>query len=1413
MKYINTLPNITISKYIHRMSKTTPLEKNNLVVFAVDTEDKLIEYMNDCYNGFSKGKFALGVMKDFYSHKKIVDTITGLTINEIHNQSKIYERIEKEVTFINMKHQGTEIINKKNLIVNSPIVINAFFNKAKMQSDTVVLEIVQKILKHLEIDNYTNKYLVFNLQDISYDMTTMVDIKEYGFKTHKDLYFYIMYLLKNNLDEILYILKDYVLVFHSKVGIVKLDINELKLRLDSGKVKENFLNTLLLRINAIKGKKKTGTDIMNDINMTNNNIKSTEPVLEEFDDVEGKKENIKMNSVIKDMSDDDLNKNTPLIEQFVDAVSDSDKKAVKILDDIKSNMIDRKKIISPKEDEYLKNMKTLSINEKDIDEVLADMKNMTIPEETLEHVSSISPINTMRFKNFNNMYVKNLREPHLKMAGKHFAKCSVPLYMTSNLVVEDTSDDLSYKDTVKYVFKDDKGVQFKVSLDVPKLTKNGFVYLNGQKSVLTKQLYSLPITKVKDDVIITATYNKVFMSYRGGKYLTPNQSRLMRALDSIDKTIATGITFGDKSEINARSSKATSEYIAVSKLITAIDTNNIDFTFDIEESIKRYGDHSKEGYLILGTYKDTEIKVSLVDDTVKGDDTIDGMHLIEAILKLCELDAPEVFKSLNSISTDTDSENNLSISELLVTLSKSEAEELYNSLERIKTVPTTLAGSHVKMMDRWLPLILVLAHTHGFYTVLERAKIKSNITYKIAIKEDNDGIRKKPKYNKYKQMMIETADAFIIFDLNSLENIALLAPLTKVDLQTYNASALESHNFTSVLLESYSGQANLPVYVDVFKDVLIDPLAKEALLDYDLPTDFLDVMLYANMLLASGKHNSDIDFNTKKLRHAEILSALAYNALADAYSEYAIKKKRGSRTVEFSVDRNAVMKSLFSLNTISPYNSENPIEEQSALSECSFRGLRGVNLDQAFNLEKRSYDTTHYGIVGLPSNYGPGVGVSKYLTAEPAVLSPKGYFKTIDNLEDVDKMDINQYMTTIELLNPCITKRDDAQRVAMAYGQSAQIVPVIGATPNLITYGYDEALANLSEDFAFSASDDGEVISSDGNFLAVKYKNGETEVFKMNRVERNAAKSFYTVNEVVPVDRVRTGYKFKKNEVLAYNKYFFKSSNNLKKTVFSDAPEALVVVHSMPETFEDSTVLSESFAESIGTFITNNEQVKLSKEYTVNEYARIGSIVKAGTTLFSFNKATDDDFINSLLSADSESTLNRIVKKSPHAGEIVGIRIYYTNSLDDMSDSLRDFINSVTKVLEPKERALKLYGSKYDKIVNSEVPLRVPVGTKKNGHKLESGDILVEYFIKSFNIASTGNKVTYQAALKCIAARILPDNMMPYCEQSGRRADCILRTVSVGARKVYSVPVLGVGTKGLRKIGNDLSSLFDDINV
>jgi hypothetical protein len=112
------------------------------------------------------------------------------------------------------------------------------------------------------------------------------------------------------------------------------------------------------------------------------------------------------------------------------------------------------------------------------------------------------------------------------------------------------------------------------------------------------------------------------MSYRGGKYLSPNQSRLIRAIESTKNNNM--ITYGDVSDVNIKSSKTTNEYISLSKFITKLTTPNIDFIFNIEESISKYGDHYNDGYLVLGTYKDNQINLSLKDDSVHGDDSVNG---------------------------------------------------------------------------------------------------------------------------------------------------------------------------------------------------------------------------------------------------------------------------------------------------------------------------------------------------------------------------------------------------------------------------------------------------------------------------------------------------------------------------------------------------------------------------------------------------------------------------------------------------------------------------------------------------------------------------------------------------------------------------------------------------------------------
>lgn len=1420
MRYIKSLENMFFSKFIHRIDRTDPINKKSLIIYPTKTLESLMSFINDANDTF-ENHLALTDVNVYFVPRRLDFNITNMRAIEAIDQNKNIMIVKNNCPSIEVTPITTDNIASRNMILDMVSFTNLLFSKVKVNEKVAVTDTFVNLKNY--IDKYTadlvyeNKYLIFNLDETAENLINATSIKENDYKTQKSLYFYFFYMLKYFRDELFRDLSGYNVLFISKKGIVKFNINEIRDELANGTLKDNFINILLLRISMAK----SGIDVgkmMDEINDANSSMKyklKKDEVEDDINDIVEKEkiENKTMNQVLSKIDDKtkDKSHSMDMIDQYVKTVAmeqddDKAKKAEKIMSDIKDNMIGRQTTYNPKEKKYMDNMKNISVNGKPKNDLVDAIRDMKIEKEVF-NVTTVGDMNENSFINFDRTYTKTLREVHLKKIGEHFSSCDVPLYLVDDVKIEDVSNELDLIDEVKYKYKDAHGIQQTVTLNVPRLTRGGFLWLGGQKMTLANQLSANPIVKIGEDVIITGVYNKVFMTYKGSKYLTPNQSRMIRAIEKLDKeTIGNTIVFGDYSDQNLESGKTTAEYISMSKLIIGIKTAGIDFTFRIDESIKKYGDHYKEGYLVLGTYGGKEIRLNIESDTVSGDESIEGLELMDAIIKMCKEDNKMLYDALMSISDSSEPANSMSISDLLIELSKTEMVDLYDALEKIKTIPTSLASTHIKIMNRWIPLIYVLMHTHGFFSTLSRAKIHNEVRYKIDIKADGDG-RKRPKFNKYKQMYIETSDAFVIFDLDSLENVALLAPLNKLDLKSYKLAALENKDYTTCIIEQYGDSTNLPNYIDTFKNGLIDPLTKECLEDHNLPTDFLDVMLYANMLLSTGKSTTDIDMGSKKLRHAEIITALTYQVLNDAYNEYAIKKKRGNKKDTISVDKNAVIKELYKLNTTSGYSSINPIEERSELTQVTMKGHRGSNLEQSYDLVKRSFDTSHYGLIGLPSNYGPGVGVIKYLTFDPNIISPKGYIKTINDLSEVQGLKSQQMLTSTELLIPGISKNDDPQRQAMAVGQSNQILPLIDSDVNLVTYGYDEILPHLTEDFAFSTIDSGVVTGIDDDFISVKYKDGSTEVHKLARLERNAAKSFYTVNRIDIKKGVKVGYKFKKGEILAYNKYFFKDVNGVP--TFSDGPSALVLIHSAPEVFEDSTIISESFAKRIGTFITKRYDIKMGTKNVINSYKKRGAMVKSTEVLMSFNKVTEDDFLNEFL-GESSSKFNRIDKKNKIAGEIVSIRIYYSCKLEDLHPTILSFVKEVNAELLPKEKLLIESGTRFDKAVDTELPMKVPAGTKKNGTKIEDNEVLIEYYVRSFNIASIGDKVAYMGALKGITAKVLPDDMMPMALTSNRRVDCILRTVSLGARKVYSVPIIGVNSKALSKLGKDLQDLFKD---
>ena len=74
----------------------------------------------------------------------------------------------------------------------------------------------------------------------------------------------------------------------------------------------------------------------------------------------------------------------------------------------------------------------------------------------------------------------------------------------------------------------------------------------------------------------------------------------------------------------------------------------------------------------------------------------------------------------------------------------------------------------------------------------------------------------------------------------------------------------------------------------------------------------------------------------------------------------------------------------------------NPILELEKARAVTPRGPRGVGKPRAMTLEKRAYDPTMLGIIGVTTSPDANVGVNRQLTLEPNITSTRGYTKITD---------------------------------------------------------------------------------------------------------------------------------------------------------------------------------------------------------------------------------------------------------------------------------------------------------------------------------------------------------------------------------------------------------------------------------
>jgi len=247
--------------------------------------------------------------------------------------------------------------------------------------------------------------------------------------------------------------------------------------------------------------------------------------------------------------------------------------------------------------------------------------------------------------------------------------------------------------------------------------------------------------------------------------------------------------------------------------------------------------------------------------------------------------------------------------------------------------------------------------------------------------------------------------------------------------------------------------------------------------------------------------------------------------------------------------------------------------------------------------------------------------------------------------------------------------------------------------------------------------------------------------------------------------------------MIALNKSFFNKSDVYSDEIFfSIGALAKVAIYSNWATFEDGTSISRELSTKLSSYITMHEDFFLGPNSNIEKIVKIGDRVKASDPILIVEKSFQDESINKVLSKlgkDFDQTIDELSKnvfKSKYSGEIVDIEISYNVPFETLSPSLQKLVNSFKVVNNKKKKYLKdtlkgLSPSELDKYyrINGVFRELEPLKSNKLKSKEREG-IVIEFFIKTLQEVSVGNKIALGVAVKSIVSEVVENDKCPVTE-------------------------------------------------
>jgi hypothetical protein len=999
-----------------------------------------------------------------------------------------------------------------------------------------------------------------------------------------------------------------------------------------------------------------------------------------------------------------------------------------------------------------------------LSDILSDFRSKAVEVEEIPITTLNKSAKISKLKDFDRSYHKLQYDKDLAAIGSSFSgDPELPVFV-QKIDREDTSDEMTIKETLTFEIVDSKNSKHTFKVDVPKVIDGNFVHINGSKKQIVKQLIPLPVVKVGEgEVKVTTNYNRLFVTRQGQKTSrhAVQLRKYLQSDDAKDLGRKLKVKFGDN-RVSNRGLTSSVEFDELSKDLMEIETDKIKISFD-RNAIQ------KEVESITGQ----SLNLEDWDEFVIGYSKTEKVFF--TVLRESGVVLKRVYRKNDSHSAHyADSISSMLVDELAIIDPKVVA-SVYS-----QTAGTSYAYSRVTIVGRRIPLIVVLGLRYGLKSVLDRYKVD----YEFSPTRRNLSPDEKRRLN-----VVRFEDGYLYYPahpirytllLNGLNSFSANRPFEDFEKPEAYVEALEGMTGSRAVAKGILNTASL----------LIDPITRDILDEMKLPDDFLGLLLHCNTMLETSGHTRPNDVTNYRVRGGEIIASLVYESFSKAYKAYRDSSRAG-RPVKITAPREEVIRNLLETPNLDEYSILSPVLEAEKMGSISAKGPNGINDDNAYSREMRAYDKSMIGLLALNTPDSASVGVVRQLTFNPKIMNNRGFLASMSP-ETISAMGM---LSPSEALSPFTSQHADPPRIGMQVTQSKHIIPITKQHRPLIGNGMEKALAHIvGSDFAFKAAADGvvEEIDEKNEIMVIRYKDGVKDVVDLSEsVAKNSAGGFYISNS--KKTDLKKGAKFTKGQVLAANPQYF-TPDDAGDHILTSGRLTRVAITSGWFTYEDSSLVTMALREDMSSMITMRKAVPIGPNSNVLKVAKKGQKVKTGEALIQFDTSFDDKEVNALLGKigeEFEEILDELGKNtiaSKYTGDIVDIKVYYNRDLEELSPSLQKLVKGyIASVSTRQGKIKKVRTDTQTPSAISPVPVqKLPPEAKVGG--VDFDGVLIEFYVRYKDKLGVGDKITFDTALKTIVAEVTPNGQEPYSEgRPDLSVDAVVSPLSIVSRMTTDV--------------------------